>query len=66
MKTEDYIITTLFSFVGTIIAIFIAKSIFKLPTISSYQRMKVRLLSEIALKNGVEQSKINKILSEQE
>ncbi len=69
MNKNDELI---FSFVGyaigfivlSVIVIFITRAIFSIPQFLKMQKAQVKLLSEIAIKNGVEPDKISGIINE--
>ncbi|WP_183561756.1 hypothetical protein [Mucilaginibacter sp. SP1R1] len=49
--------------IGAVVLIFVTRLIFSIPTFLRYQKAQTKLLSEIALKNGVEVDRITEILN---
>ncbi|HTD39181.1 MAG TPA: hypothetical protein VK671_01075 [Mucilaginibacter sp.] len=47
-----------------LIGIYIFRSIFNIPSFLRYQRAQIRLLEEIAKKQGVDDAKVQNIISE--
>lgn len=61
---QDPIISIIVAIIGLLFTAFIARLIFSIRAFLNYQEAIIKLLMEIALKNGVEVDKVNKILKQ--
>jgi len=52
------------AFFGFIVSLYLFRAIFNIPSFLRYQKAQVRLLQEIAKTQGVENSKVQSIVSE--
>jgi len=47
-----------------LVSLYIFRSVFNIPTFLKYQRAQIKLLEELAKKQGVDDSKVTSIISE--
>jgi uncharacterized protein YybS (DUF2232 family) len=67
MNQDAIILTTIFAyFIGFLISVLITRLVFSIPTFLRYQKAKINILAEMAIKNGVEPDKISGIMNKYE